>query len=68
MTDEQIIKAFKLCVTNDYFEHNCKECPFKPHGAVCMVVMLRHALDLINRQKAEIERLEKELKESMCND
>ena len=57
MTDNEIIKAFKLCVTNDYFEHNCKECSFKQFGDVCMDVLCRQVLDLINRQKAEIERL-----------
>ena len=59
MTDNEIIKAFKLCVTNDYFEHNCKVCPFKTFGAVCGDVMFRDVFDLINRQKAEIVRLEK---------
>ena len=57
MTDNEIIKALELCVTNDYFEQNCKDCSFKKHGAVCMDVMLKYVLDLINRQKAEIERL-----------
>lgn len=57
MTDNEIIKALKLCVTNDYFGHNCKVCPFKPHGAVCTSVMLRCVFELINRQKAEIEAL-----------
>ena len=57
MTDNEIIKALELCVTNDYFEQNCKDCSFKKHGAVCMDVMLKYVLDLINRQKAEIEHL-----------
>lgn len=54
-TDEQIIKALEVCVRND----SCKECPINPnHGnyGYCTNLALTYALDLINRQKAEIER------------
>lgn len=55
MTDKQIIKLLKNC--------SCLKCPLSAiynddKG------LLKNALDLINRQRAEIERLEKELQQS----
>ena len=57
-TDDEIIKALEVCVRND----SCKECPINPnHGnyGYCTNLALTYALYLINRQKAEIEKLEK---------
>lgn len=61
MTDEQIIKAFKCCVTDD--GDDCFQCPYgdivyKPGNGGCVNRCHKDALDLINRQKAEIERLQ----------
>ena len=60
MTDNEIIKALECCTMN-----SCSECPiekFKVLGAgSCISEILTAALNLINRQKAEIERLEKGL-------
>ena len=58
MTDNEIIKALKIVSTTA----NCDECAFC-RGKVCNCsqVTAKNALDLINRQKAEIERLEAEL-------
>ena len=56
-TDEEVIKALEVCVQND----SCKECPINPnHGnyGYCTNLALTYALDLIKRQKAEIERLD----------
>lgn len=56
-TDEEVIKALQVCVAND----SCKECPINPnHGnyRYCTNLALTYALDLINRQRAEIERLQ----------
>ena len=58
MTDNEIIKALECCIIGDCFgcyygetnQRNCKDC------------LMENALALINRQKAEIERL-KELLE-----
>lgn len=55
MTDSEIIKALKCCAT----ENKCQECPY---GAACLddkyvSIISKDALDLINRQNAEIERL-----------
>ena len=55
MTDNEIIKALECC----WHEKECigDECPlFKPIND-CAPLIAMEALDLINRQKAEIERL-----------
>lgn len=66
MTDEQIIKALECCATDD--GDDCFQCPycnlfFEPGDGGCVNRCRKDALDLINRQKAEIERTEKELTE-----
>ena len=55
MTDNEIIKALETCILGDCDVCNCK-C-----GSVgdCRDTLNKHSLDLINRQQAEIERLEK---------
>ena len=67
MTDNEIIKALKLCST-DVRENTCPKCAFyKKHR--CSTLMLNAASDLINRQKAEVERLQKEneVMKTNCN-
>ena len=64
MTDEQIIKALKCCATDD--GDDCSQCPYgnivyKPGNGGCVNRCRKDALDLINRQKAENERLRAEL-------
>ena len=54
MTDAEIIKALKCCIKG-----KCSECPLKAMFCSECVVM-GFALELINRQKAEIEKLQKE--------
>ena len=54
LKDEEIIKALECCV--DY-ETPCKECPLRKKRN-CIDDVKKNVLDLINRQKAEIERLE----------
>ena len=59
MTDNEIIKALEATAS-----WVCDECKF--HGEMCdgdkcEKVIAENALDLINRQKAEIERLNIEL-------
>lgn len=54
-TDEEITKAVECCSDPCAI---CDECPLYCVGANCPSFELhRYALDLINRQKAEIERL-----------
>ncbi len=56
LTDNEIIKALECCVNNG----DCRECalnPKKGNYGYCTEFAIKSALDLINRQKAEIERL-----------
>ena len=52
-TDEEIIRALEHCVYTER-GYKCRECV---NVTGCKPWLLREALDLINRQKAEIERL-----------
>ena len=61
MTDNEIIKAIDKCLRAD--DCHTSECPFfdgSKDGWDCQLVALSLARDLINRQKAEIERLKLE--------
>lgn len=53
MTDNDIIKALECC----YIHSNCNGCP-QEDKIKCLDSAGRNALDLIKRQKAEIERLQ----------
>ena len=60
MKDEQIIKALECCATDDV--DDCFQCPYgnivyKPGDGRCVNRCRKDAIDLINRQKAEIKRL-----------
>lgn len=64
MTDNEIIKALECC-TSWGCETSCADCPL--HDTGCLHFnKLGETLDLINRQKATIEQLEKD-KESFAN-
>ena len=52
MTDEMIIKALKCCLNVD---SKCGDCHFSFERHFCKNALLKQTLDLINRQKAEIE-------------
>ena len=61
MTDKEIIKALECCTTKGA---KCSDCPaYKKVDRSDCKKYFRGAIDLINRQKAEIERLNNELKE-----
>lgn len=51
MTDNDIIKALECCV-----HQHCAECKLS-ELTFCIDALSKYSLDLINRQKAEIERL-----------
>ena len=70
MTDNEIIKALECCFARGFDESTCYECPFYTATAQCTEDLRDSALDLINRQKAENERLKKEVedKERAYND
>lgn len=55
MTDKEIKKALECC-TNEGVA-NCDECPYNDCCASLENIMLNDTLNLINRQKAEINRL-----------
>ena len=59
MTDNEIIKAFRCCYLN---EDECEECPCFKDGHCTDVGdvfnIVKQILDFINRQQAEIDRLE----------
>jgi hypothetical protein len=56
MTDEQIVKALECCGNMNECK---KECPLDDLGDIdkCIHTLMLNALDLINRQKAEIEKM-----------
>ena len=56
MTDEQIIKTLECCISGDDWNTSCKLCPFESECNVGRQLE-RLTLNLINRQKAEIERI-----------
>lgn len=59
MTDNEIIKAMQCVIGNDV---KCSECTYQkvlPFPS-CRRKCAKNALDLINRQKAEIEKLKQE--------
>lgn len=58
MTDNEIVKALECCIAKPIAL--CKNCPyFLGNGKCKHSKMQREALDLINRQQAEIEALKK---------
>ena len=58
MTDNEIIKALECCLSGKDYDTACMKCPIEP---ICESddILLKYALDLINRQKAIIEKSEK---------
>ena len=56
MNDEQIVKALECCINPD--SGTCSGCPLEEnnHLKLCIDIMTQNALDLINRQKAEMEK------------
>jgi hypothetical protein len=60
LTDNEIVKSLEICTGKRLLE-DCPECPNYESESRCKVRLSEVALDLINRQKAEIERLNKEV-------
>ena len=54
MTDNEIVKVVECC---SKLPQRCKECPLMIPGGCGSINKYAFILDLINRQKAEIERL-----------
>ena len=63
MIGDKIIRVLECCVEKG----KCNECPYYlPYGINCGYHKDKNALNLINRQKAEIERLERNLEEAFA--
>ena len=66
MTDNEIIKALECCTSYD-----CEHCKYEPpilvpkSSLACNDALMKDALDLINRQRAEIEEKSNKLREIM---
>ena len=60
MTDNEIIKALECCLPQNG-KRNCDDCPYAECEKGCADKMIKDSLDLINRQKAEIEMLKKQI-------
>ncbi len=61
LTDNEIIKALEIC-GGVIKGGSCIDCPryhLKDGAFGCAVALFKYSLDIINRQKAEIERLER---------
>lgn len=58
MTDNEIIKALECCGAG---WDSCKPCPLYEYEGDCLESIVGDILDLINRQKAKIECLEKKV-------
>ena len=60
MTDSEIIKALECSTGKSLL---CRECPYSPRyrPPLCQRAVAKDAISLINRQKAEIESLGKEV-------
>ena len=52
MTDNEIIKALEICQNENGM---CSDCPYSDDYTNCNTRIAKDVLDLINRQKAEIE-------------
>lgn len=58
MSDNDIKKALECCIADN--ASRCGECAYIGIVGCCFKKMMPDALDLINRQQAEIERLQKD--------
>ena len=68
MTDNEIIKALECCCDDCGKSCEGKHCPMIAECQTDINALEKSALALINRQKAEIERLKEEVKkEQLCN-
>ncbi len=66
MTDTEIIKALECCSNSNSDEDYCKDCPYNSIK-YCASAISKDALNLINRQKAEIEEIVHKLECLLCH-
>ncbi len=65
MTDNEIIKDLEICSNENGM---CSECAYSDDYTNCNTRIAKDALDLINRQKAKIKRLEELLDSSVSSE
>lgn len=53
MSDNDVVKALEYCAEGGY----CGDCGYDIKSAKCIAKIMKDSIDLIIRQKAEIERL-----------
>ena len=58
-TDEEVIKALECCASYD-----CNGCPLYSPTINCVILLPEKALELVQRQRAEIEKLKERNDES----
>lgn len=62
MTDEKIIKALRICA----YTSNCGDCPYNTeYRQPCKYKLCADALELIERQRGEIDKREAEKQEML---
>lgn len=66
MNDNDIIKALECCVGKSLKRYLCLKCPLRDRDCYGGALLMPEVLELINRQKAEIERLYKTLNAVQC--
>lgn len=64
MNDKDVIKALECCRIGKR-ENDCKKCPLYGRVPACVGYLVQDALALINRQRAEIEKL-REVNINIC--
>ena len=57
MKDKEIIKALECCNHNHTWQKQCFDCEYATFENNCGNELIKDSLNLINKQKAEIEKL-----------
>lgn len=65
MTDNDIIKALECCSKRSFHHYPCNDCPLLREVCLGGASLMKPSIDLINRQKAEIESLKDKLNHSI---
>jgi len=65
MNDNDIIKALECCVGKSLKRYLCLKCPLRDRDCYGGALLMPAVLELINRQKAEIEGLKTKLSHSI---
>lgn len=61
LTDEEIVKALECCIDARHNPAFCELCPYFQDKDDCVIKSVKDTINLINRQRAELESLSKKL-------